>query len=359
MDDEHPHVRRVRAMSRRPGIAPALLLALALALAGCAHAPSPGAGTTPATEAAVADAPARLPLTRSTEIVVADVPQGIALLSEHDDYLGTMTPLDRRIRLGGREPSDEAALVARIAGEVRALTPGEVEIVRDVVAQIARELLALGLDLPLPSVIGLVKTTGREEVDPPFGLAYTRGTTIVLDEAAFRDAEELLPHELFHVLTRNAPALRDALYEVIGYHRVPEIELPSELEHRRLTNPDSPFPEHVIRVRAEGADVDVFNLLVARGPYRGGHLFEYLVPVLVALDDQCRVVVDANGNARLFEIEEVDGYYDQIGRNTSYVMQPEEVLADDFVLVLRGERRVPTPRVLDAMLDVLRHATPE
>jgi hypothetical protein len=294
----------------------------------------------------------RLRLTDATYVVLADPARGIELLSAQDAFLAAMTPLDRTIRLGGAQPADEAALVALIASQVRAFGPDEVEILRAVLTEVARELVVLRLALPWPRTIEVVRTTGREEIDAALGIAYTRGNTIVFNGASLtNDPASLVRHELFHVLTRNAPALRDALYAVIGYRPVDPITLPPELEARRLTNPDAPIARHVIRVHVADEYLEVANFLLASRPYTGGHLFEYLEPSLVA--------VDTAGAARVLAIDEVEGYFEQVGRNTEYVIQPEEILADNFALLLRGDRDVPTPRVLTDMLAVLRDPPPE
>lgn len=201
-------------------------------------------------------------------------------------------------------------------------------------------------------------TTGREEVDAPISLGYTRGETIVLNSTLIAtSADELVRHEIFHVLTRNAPRLRDRLYAVIGYRPVAPIVLPPALEARRLTNPDSPVAQHVIRVRVAGVEVEVANFLFADRPYSGGHLFQYMVPRLVVVDGLGRVALDWSGAPRVLRIEEVEGYLEQLGHNTAYVIQPEEVLADNLAMQLLGRTVPQTPALIERMLAVL-HASP-
>jgi hypothetical protein len=50
----------------------------------------------------------------------------------------------------------------------------------------------------------------------------------------------------------------------------------------------------------------------------------------------------------------VPDYARQIGRNTPYTIHPEEILAENFALLVRGETDVPSPEVLRRMEDVLR-----
>jgi hypothetical protein len=45
----------------------------------------------------------------------------------------------------------------------------------------------------------------------------------------------------------------------------------------------------------------------------------------------------------------VKGFHEQIGRNTGYIIHPEEVLADNFVLLVRRETDVPSPEILERM----------
>ena len=56
------------------------------------------------------------------------------------------------------------------------------------------------------------------------------------------------------------------------------------------------------------------------------------------------------GRPRLLKPEETTGWQEQIGWNTSYTIHPDEILADNFALLIDGRpRTVPTPRILDEM----------
>lgn len=47
------------------------------------------------------------------------------------------------------------------------------------------------------------------------------------------------------------------------------------------------------------------------------------------------------------------GYHEKIGRNTGYIIHPEEVLADNFALLLLGSGKINSPHVLDGMQRIL------
>ena len=50
----------------------------------------------------------------------------------------------------------------------------------------------------------------------------------------------------------------------------------------------------------------------------------------------------------LLEVEEIDGFFEQIGKNSNYIIHPEEILADNFSLLVMGQK-VPSPWVLDKL----------
>jgi hypothetical protein len=62
-----------------------------------------------------------------------------------------------------------------------------------------------------------------------------------------------------------------------------------------------------------------------------------------------------NGAPRLVEVEAVEGFFEQIGRNTGYIIHPEEILADNFVLLVLGRTTppVPNPEIPEEMRAIL------
>ena len=117
---------------------------------------------------------------------------------------------------------------------------------------------------PLPKTVYLIKTTGKEEG----GSAYTRGPAVVLPEAMIggspKSLQRLIAHELFHVLSRASPELREKLYKAIGFEKCDEVELPASLKDRRITNPDAPRNDHCIRVQVDGKPVWAVPIIYSR-----------------------------------------------------------------------------------------------
>jgi hypothetical protein len=65
----------------------------------------------------------------------------------------------------------------------------------------------------------------------------------------------MLAHEVFHLLSRSNPALRDRLYAAIGFEPCGEVRHPATLAERRITNPDAPINAHAIEVSLDGERV--------------------------------------------------------------------------------------------------------
>lgn len=55
----------------------------------------------------------------------------------------------------------------------------------------------------------------------------------------------------------------------------------------------------------------------------------------------------------MLDPEEVSGFYEQVGRNTGYVIHPEEIIAENFALLVTGKRDLPSPEVIAKIRQVL------
>jgi hypothetical protein len=90
--------------------------------------------------------------------------------------------------------------------------------------------------------------------------------------------------------------------------------------------------------------------------YKIREFFRYLVFRLMVVKKVAEswVPMLEDGKPRLLEPSEVDDFHRKIGRNTKYIIHPEEVLADNFVLLMMGREDVRTPRILEEMARLLK-----
>ena len=294
------------------------------------------------------------------EIVFASAEEGRRFLSTRDAYVQSMSAFDRAARMKTDRDVSESEYLAFAGKAPLEWEREEREAVeaayKDIQPAIAR------LRLPLPKRIYFVKTSGIEDAHA----AYTRQNAIVLPVRILgtlrdRALKRLIAHEPFHISTRAYPQLVDRLYEVIGFQACGEVELPVGLKARRITNPDAPKDQHCIRVDVSGEKVwalpVLFSLASKEDIARGGEFLDNVTVGLLLVDKPAgaavaRPLMGPKG-PRFVRLEDVSGFFEQIGRNTKYLIHPEEILADNFALLAIGERNVPSPGILAGIEKVL------
>ena len=282
-------------------------------------------------------------------MLFAGVSEASAILGFEDDYLRATRPLERRAKLRRAQPVGAAEYRDYLSKQALEWSDAERERYAPLVAQL--ESFLETVRRRMPARILLLKA--RDVMD---GMPHTRTNAIVLPEAFLASAsrEQLLyavAHELSHLLSRYDEQARDKLYAAIGFRPCERVELPAELERLRVTNPDAPVDRHAIRVRYRGRKIEAMPVSMLRSATLEpgqGFLAHWHAPWLLVerRDGTCR----ATGQRA--ELQELEGLYEQIGRNTDYLAHPEEIVADNFALLalesLTGRRaQLPSPAVAE------------
>jgi hypothetical protein len=279
----------------------------------------------------------------SFSFVTAD--QGRAVLTARDDFVAALSPFDRAARLKSAAPVSEAQYLAHVGRSVVQWEPAPRARVEAALKALKPSLARL--KVPLPPTVMLINTTGQEEGQAE----YTRDDAIVLPRPFLagtdKNLEFVIAHELFHILSRRNPELREDLYEDIGFEPC-TVALPEALGTRKITNPDAPLTRHCIEVTWRGDDYRALPVLYADAaaydPARGGEFFEYLQFRLVL--DTSKQAESPAGSARLVKLDgEIGRFYEQVGNNTTYVIHPEEILADNFAQVVTDGPAPVTPAI--------------
>src|ERR1051326_4385906 len=268
------------------------------------------------------------------------------ILGQRDEFIQRLSPFDRAARMKTDKSVSEEEFLKFVKANAAEWTGAEQKRIGTAIAALRPALDQL--PVAFPKRIIFVKTTGLEE-----GRAfYTRDTAIMMPETETTSAsEELLrktiAHELFHILSRTNPELREKLYQLIGFSSCREIDFPDELKARKITNPDAPRNDHAIRVRANGKEVSVVPILFSSvpnyDPVRGGEFFNYLQLGFLQLSK------DSMARGEILTPQQLSGFFEQVGRNTNYIIHPEEILAENFALLMIGKRDVPSPDILEKM----------
>jgi hypothetical protein len=177
----------------------------------------------------------------------------------------------------------------------------------------------------------------------------------------------LIAHETCHVYGRFHPNTRRRLLGRLGFRVVGPIGLGDSLEPRRLTNPDSPQVDSVIRVTTADkiefdaalvlyADPPRFSAVVGRGVF--GYLKYGLLPVADNGQGGYQSPHRGPGLPTLYSPESVQGFFEQAGRNTRYILSPDEILAENVALAFLGpEAAIADPRLPADLLAIIREST--
>lgn len=158
--------------------------------------------------------------------------------------------------------------------------------------------------------VEFIQTNGLEA----FGLPYTRHNAVILpytlkfDPLGVLDnlSSNLIVHEIFHVLSRRYPFIKKELYSVFGFEKVDEVK-----KEGFLTNPDCPNYDYKIRLETPEKSFDaVLCLRIDNKEMKWKDVYDLT-------------------NDTFLPVKETN-LIDFIGKNTTYIIHPEEICAEYF-----------------------------
>ena len=288
------------------------------------------------------------PAAIAADFEFADKETAEAILTAPDVFWRSLGDLETSIRLEESGNFDREALADRY----RAAAHGVPEIERTAIEALLEaeaDRIAL-IDPLLPETIYIVRTSAAVEG----GLPHTRANAIIFPNWVSELPEDTLRalfyHELFHVMSRHLEGHRDDAYALIGFEPC-AFEAPASLHARRLTNPDAPEINHYGPLPLDGADGVIPYLSVPASGYdaeRGGSMSDYFQFGLLEVnfeDGVCAAALDEAGEPVLRDPGETPAYFELVGRNTGYIIHPEETVADNFVLWISGAEGLADPDI--------------
>lgn len=270
-----------------------------------------------------------------------------------EGYFDRATPVDMAIQMkkplaDHRTEVNTSAFIRFIRTEVSDWTSDEKKMIRATLEEAFSIIKKLNPTC-LPK-ISLIKIKTNHYGDHVY---YTRGHHICIPENIFTEynAEVQLPiliHEIFHVISKQNPAYRDSLYALIGFEKLDkEPFIPDPLNKRLLTNPDGVSRLHAIRLGdLPKGEISVLALpLISsnRSDFTTSlpHFFDYLSFDLYPVEKKeglYIVVTDTLGNTKL-ETALTTHFFTKIRDNTRYIIHPEEIMADNFMLAALAVHR--------------------
>lgn len=310
----------------------------------------------PPAPAAPAPAPTRVvKLADDCTLKLLSAAEAAAVLDAErlEPYVSTLTHVELEIRLGGPlRPEGRKAQLQRLramrAASTRDWTDAEAEYLTTHLRTV-HKLLSAEFPGLLPREWKWVKTSG--EGDARFADGYTVDDLIVLHEGPLgwhrKGNEEravgLLSRMTFHMLARTRPQIREKAYPLLGFRTLTRLDW-GGLEPRRLVHPDIRTPV-VYTVRDEsGRDVVAAPLLYSGesrfDPKKGSDLFRYQAFDLFEAEADPKTgvgrLLDADGKKpeRLPRATTRRIYDAAVAVNSSNVMHPQNILADNFAMLV-------------------------
>lgn len=283
-----------------------------------------------------------IPLQDGTEIITTPKDRAIEMMITVDGFVEGLSEFDLQSKTLTTGPVTREEYLEYLKGRAMDYTYEDVEKLKRAVASIGKKLDAIGLYPNFPPIIEVIKTDMKEESGAS---GYTRLNYIAMADHMFsmsdKDFENVLIHELFHVLSRNNPVMQEKIYNSLGFSKCNEVLYPDGLY--RISNPDAPFNNYYIKVETSDGLVDAMLVLYSTKPYEGGSFFRYAKLALMVVEgtDDNKMPRTINGLPQLLQLDAVSNFYEQVGRNTGYIIHPEEVSADHFEYLVNNDRTPP------------------
>ena len=286
----------------------------------------------------------------------ADRDEAVSCYLSNEEYFNGLSPCDIQYKTQDKNGTVED-LKEFGASQMEEFTEDEQAAIKSVLEEMQADLKDNGYSLPKLDEITLIKSTQEEECGSG---AYTHGTQIYLGQAitdyiCSEDKDErtfgksILWHELFHCLTRSNPDFRKDMYSLIHFTvQDKEYAIPPSVFAKYISNPDVEHHNAYATFRIDGTDVDCYAALIATKPFekKGDSFF----------DCQATALVPVDGSDTYYLPEDADNFWEVFGKNTDYVIDPEECMADNFRFAMTygtDGMDYANPEIIDAILEYL------
>jgi hypothetical protein len=185
------------------------------------------------------------------------------------------------------------------------------------------------------------------------GVFYTRKNAIIIPADMLEDYnkkvfKDIIIHEIFHIYSRlNKEEKRKELYSLIQFNKLggngiksSKLEnallIPFKVNDKILLNPDGLEKEWYIKSRIGEKDYQLIPLLISISDRVNSD--NYMANLELRF-----YAVHKNGNLyslsenEYFLIEDIPNFYSQVGDNTTYILHPDEILAENFVIAVLAQ----------------------
>ena len=261
---------------------------------------------------------------------LADLKEAQQLFLSNTKYLNNFNQYDLDYKLNKKNATLEEYKAFGVK-QMLEFTNKEKELISKQIIKMEKTLEKQKLSLPFDKEIIFIKSTQKEENG---SLAYTHGTQIYLGEKIFdylvdKDIKKrflfdsIFWHELFHCITRSNKIFRKDMYKIIHFTVMEkDFTIPKPIYEISISNPDVEHHDSYATFNINGKNIDCYMVLTISRPFNrpGDAFFKYMQSSIVPIDSK----------GEFYLPENVKNFWEIFGRNTNYVIDPEECLADNF-----------------------------
>lgn len=268
------------------------------------------------------------------------------ITDKKEQFFGKVANLEMSIQMKQNlEESPRKEVLAKykkmLQDDLEDFTKEEQEVTKQLFDQALELCYQVNPNFQIPEIF-LIKTQGNYY---GAGVYYTRDNSIIIPAPMLKmDKNErneaflsTMIHEIFHIYSRYNKDKRDALYKRIGFEKLPNLNLSLFLKERVLYNPDGVDLRYAITVKDKETGREFKAIPAIFSKYKNyqeelPQFFGYLEFQLFEIKKRGDIWTVVNPDVG-HSIDEVTGFWEQVGRNTAYNIHPDELCADNFVIM--------------------------
>lgn len=283
----------------------------------------------------------------STNAAAAIISDTIEHFFDHINALDICIQLKRKLNPAIERDSLLKTYKQALKKDVLDFTPEEIDFIKNAFEDIFKNCSSLSEDI-FPAEIRLIKIRGSHYGDGAF---YTRENCIVIPQPELQNPENhpfrrVMLHELFHIYSRFNHQKKLEFYNLMGFKSVGELnllQLGQPLKEKVLLNPDGVNYAYSIQLRdAEGTFnaipiiVSNENDFVDNKPKFFDYLHFDLYEIIPPFSRLIKVDSNEFGTSTI-NYKNHPEFFEQITDNSSYIIHPDELMADNFVIAVLSQ----------------------
>ena len=300
-----------------------------------------------------ADTSSILRLSSNEEILFLDSTQAsLAIITdESTDLFQSIRPLEMGIQMKQNFSSETpretilADYKKHLQTDVEDFSPEDIELLKSVFKEAFELSNQISRNL-FPERVKLIKTKANHYGNSAY---YTRDNCIIIPANELEEAfpESLLGvmlHELSHIYTRYHPKKAAELYEHIGFKKLErDLVMPDSLSLNVLLNPDGVDFKYGITIQDSSREVLAVPIIRSNEKTFKEFkriFFQYLqfdLYEVVKKENVYTVLTTPQGGTTL-NWDNNASFYQQITLNTDYIIHPDEIIADNFMLLILEQK---------------------